>query len=147
MRAVVQRVKEAQVTVDNKITGSIKHGLLILLGVHKDDKPEDTSWLVQKIVNLRIFEDAQEKINLSVKDVQGEVLVVSQFTLYANCNTGRRPDFIAAAPPAIAIPIYEKFVDEIKQEMGAVQTGIFGAYMQISLVNDGPFTMIVENSR
>lgn len=144
MKAVVQRVKEAQVVVEGQVTGAIQDGLLVLFAVHKEDKAEDTKWMVNKIVNLRIFKDAEDKMNLSVKDIKGKILVVSQFTLYGNCVNGRRPDFIESAPPAVAIPIYEKFLSEIKQEMGEVQAGIFGAYMQVSLVNDGPVTLIIE---
>jgi D-tyrosyl-tRNA(Tyr) deacylase len=144
MRIVVQRVSQAKVTVEGKVTGSIEKGLLVLLGVHKDDLPEHTTWLVSKLVNLRIFEDDQGKMNLCVKDVGGEILVVSQFTLYGNCVSGRRPDFLMSAPPAQAIPLYEKFVAEVSQEMGRVQTGIFGATMQVALVNDGPVTFVID---
>lgn len=144
MRIVVQRVLEASVVVDGKVCGSIGKGLLAFLGVHKDDQPEDTLWMVNKLVSLRIFEDEQEKMNLSVKDVQGQILVISQFTLYGNCNSGRRPDFLQAAPPPVAIPIYEKFVSEVKKELGDVQTGQFGAYMKVSSVNDGPVTITIE---
>lgn len=146
MKVVVQRVKEAKVAVENQVTGSIQEGLLVLFGVHQNDKPEDTKWMVNKIINLRIFQDEQEKMNLSVKDIKGKILVVSQFTLYGNCTNGRRPDFIASAPPNLAIPIYEKFLSEIKEEMGEVQSGVFGAYMQVSLINDGPVTFIIESS-
>lgn len=145
MRIVIQRVKEASVIADGELSGKIKKGLLVFLGVHKDDVPENTQWLINKLVNLRIFEDANGKMNLSVKDVQGEILVVSQFTLYGNCNNGRRPDFIDTAPPPIATKLYEKFVSEVAQEMGAVQTGRFGAYMEVSLVNDGPVTFILDS--
>lgn len=145
MRAVVQLVKQASVTVDGRITGSIKAGLLVLLGIHKDDTPGKTSWLVQKLIHLRIFSDEQGKMNRSVLDIGGEILVVSQFTLYGNCNSGRRPDFLEAARPEIAKPIYEKFTREIAAEMGKVQTGEFGAYMEVSLINDGPVTLILEH--
>jgi len=144
MRAVVQRVLEANVSIDGAVCGSIGKGLLVLLGVHKEDQPDDTTWLVNKLIGLRIFEDQHGKMNLSLQDVAGEMLVISQFTLYGNCANGRRPDFLNAAPPATAIPIYEKFVDEVKKELGKVQTGRFGAYMKVSLVNDGPVTIIVE---
>ena len=144
MKIVVQRVKQASVEADGKPSGKIGKGLLILLGIHKEDVSESTAWLVNKVLNLRIFEDESSKMNLSVKDVKGEVLVVSQFTLYANCAGGRRPDFLESAPPDKAIPLYEKFVSEIKGELGTVQTGIFGASMQVSLVNDGPVTIIIE---
>lgn len=144
MKIVVQRVKQASVEAEGNSVGKIGKGLLILFGVHKEDVSDNTLWLVNKVLNLRIFEDGAGKMNLSVKDVQGEVLVVSQFTLYANCTNGRRPDFIESAPPEKAIPLYEKFVAEVKAELGQVQTGIFGAYMQVSLINDGPVTIILE---
>ncbi len=145
MRLVVQRVKEAKVSVDHKVCGSIGKGLLVLLGIHKEDQPSQTIRLVKKLVNLRIFPDEQHKMNYSVKDIQGEVLVVSQFTLYGNCQNGRRPDFIASASATIAIPLYEKFVAEVAQEMGKVQTGIFGAMMEVALINDGPVTLIMDD--
>ncbi|NGX43695.1 MAG: D-aminoacyl-tRNA deacylase [Chlamydiae bacterium] len=144
MKVVAQRVKEAKVVVDGEVCGTIGSGILVLLGIHKDDTPEETSWLVNKLVNLRFFQDENGKMNLSVKDLGGEILVVSQFTLYANCNGGRRPAFIDAAPPNIAEPIYEKFVSEVKNELGRVETGKFGAYMEVSLINDGPVTVILE---
>lgn len=144
MRALVQRVKQASVKVSNKVCGQIGHGLLVLFGVHKNDLPAQTSWLVNKLINLRIFEDSQGKMNLSIKDINGEILVVSQFTLYANCENGRRPDFIDSAPQEIANQIYEKFYLEIGRELGRVQTGIFGAKMEVSLVNDGPVTLIID---
>lgn len=144
MRLVVQRVKEASVSIEGRICGKIGKGLLALVAVHKEDVPDNTKWLVEKLVNLRIFEDNNQKMNLSVKDVQGEILVVSQFTLYANCANGRRPDFLESAPGPLAEKIYNKFVQEVEKEMGKVQTGQFAAYMQVSLVNDGPVTLIVE---
>lgn len=147
MRIVIQRVKEAKVIVEGKITGSINQGLLVFLGVHKDDLPEQTSWLVQKLVNLRIFTDDQGKMNLSVKDVKGGILLVSQFTLYGNCLEGRRPDFIQAAPPTLAEPIYEKFGLEVVNELGSVQKGVFGAKMEVSLINDGPVTFIISDEK
>jgi D-tyrosyl-tRNA(Tyr) deacylase len=145
MRAVVQKVKSASVTVDSRITGAIKAGLLVLLGIHKDDTPDKTSWLVQKLIHLRIFSDTLGKMNRSVLDIGGEILVVSQFTLYGNCNSGRRPDFLEAARPEVAQPIYEKLVREIAAEMGKVQTGEFGAMMEVNLINDGPVTLILEH--
>jgi D-tyrosyl-tRNA(Tyr) deacylase len=144
MRAIVQRVKEAKVTVSDSVTGSIGHGLLVFLGVHKNDLLEHTKWLAQKIVNLRIFSDDQGKMNLSVKDVKGQILVVSQFTLYGDCTEARRPDFTQAAPGSIAEPIYLKFASEIAAELGSVQTGVFGAKMEVSLINDGPVTFIIN---
>ncbi len=145
MRAVVQKVKSASVTVEERVTGAIQAGLLVLLGIHKEDTPDKTAWLVQKLIHLRIFSDTQGKMNRSVLDISGEILVVSQFTLYGNCNSGRRPDFLEAARPEIAKPIYEKFVSEIVAEMGKVQTGEFGAMMEVSLINDGPITLILEH--
>lgn len=144
MRAVIQRVKLAEVKVEGKSVGKIGPGLLILFAVHKDDIPEKTSGMVQKLTQLRIFADAQDKMNLSLKETQGEALIVSQFTLYGNCEKGRRPDFFAAAPPDRARAIYEKFVEEMRQELGKVQTGVFGARMEVALVNDGPVTFLID---
>lgn len=144
MRAVVQRVKEARVTINGNISGKIESGLLVLLAAHKEDKLEETNWLVNKILNLRIFADEDGKMNRSVKDVGGQVLVVSQFTLYGNCAKGRRPDFLESAKPELAIPIYEKFLNEIREEMGDVQSGEFGANMQVTSTNDGPITIIID---
>lgn len=146
MKIVIQRVSSAQVTVEGAVVGKIGTGVLVLLGIHKEDKAEQTSWLVQKLVNLRIFEDEAGKMNLGLKDVGGEVLVVSQFTLYGNCVNGRRPDFFSAAPGGQAEPIYNKFVNEVEVELGKVQTGKFAAMMQASLVNDGPVTLIIDDS-
>jgi len=145
MKLVVQRVSEAEVTIDRSSVGKIGTGLLVLLGIHQSDLPETTKRYVDKLVNLRIFEDEEGKMNQSVKDVSGEVLVVSQFTLYGNSSKGRRPSFIEAARPETAIPIYEKFIQEVKEELGSVQTGDFGASMDVSLVNQGPVTIILEN--
>ncbi len=147
MKLVAQRVKEAKVTVDGVVTGAIGSGMLVLLGVHAEDKVDKIPWFINKLLNLRIFEDDKGKMNLSIKEISGEILVVSQFTLYANCASGRRPDFLEAAPPVIAKPIYEKFVDEIKKALGRVQTGSFGAYMEVSLTNDGPVTIILEEKK
>jgi len=145
MKLVIQRVSEAEVTIDRSSVGKIGTGLLVLLGIHQSDLPETTKRYVDKLVNLRIFEDEEGKMNQSVKDVNGEVLVVSQFTLYGNSSKGRRPSFIEAARPETAIPIYEKFIQEVKEELGSVQTGDFGASMDVSLVNQGPVTIILEN--
>jgi len=144
MRIVIQRVTEASVTIKGQKVGQIGIGALILFGVHKDDTPDKTLWLAQKAINLRMFQDPEGKMNLSLLDIKGEVLIVSQFTLYGNCTEGRRPDFFQSAPPAIAQPIYEKFVMEVKKEMGHVQTGIFGAEMQVALINNGPVTFIID---
>lgn len=144
MRAVVQRVSRARVTVGAEETGVIERGLLVLLGVTHDDTSARAQWLADKIVGLRIFADADDKMNLGVADVGGGVLVVSQFTLYGDCAKGRRPSFIAAAPPEIAIPLYEAFVNAVKAQGVPVATGRFGAMMQVELVNDGPVTLIVD---
>jgi len=145
MRAVVQRVSRARVTVDAAVVGEIGRGLLVLLGVTHDDTAERARWLADKVIGLRIFADAEDKMNLGVADVGGMVLVVSQFTLYGDCSKGRRPSFIAAANPELAIPLYEAFIDAVKAQGIPVATGRFGAMMQVELVNDGPVTLIVES--
>jgi D-aminoacyl-tRNA deacylase len=145
MRAVLQRVSRASVTVDGAVIGQIGQGLLVLLGVAQTDTAEQARWLAEKIVGLRIFADAEDKMNRSVADVGGGVLVVSQFTLYGDCQKGRRPSFIDAAPPEIAIPLYEEFVNAVKAQGIPVATGRFGAMMQVELVNDGPVTLILES--
>jgi D-aminoacyl-tRNA deacylase len=144
MRAVVQRVRRARVLVDEEVVGEIGIGLLILLGVSRSDTRVHATWLADKIVSLRIFEDAEGKMNLGVLDVHGGVLVVSQFTLYGDCAKGRRPSFIAAAPPETAIPLYETFIEAIRLQGIPTATGRFGAMMQVELVNDGPVTLIVD---
>ena len=144
MRLVIQRVSSASVEVDNQIVGKIGKGLLVFLGIHKTDTIAQIPWLVNKLLNLRIFEDDKNKMNLSVKEVVSEVLVVSQFTLYGNCSKGRRPDFLEAAPGEIAEPLYLEFTKEISRDLGRVQKGVFGAFMNVSLVNDGPVTMILD---
>ena len=146
MRLVVQRVNEASVSVDNKICGKIEQGLLVFLGIHKNDTPEDTLWLVNKLVNLRIFPDDKDKMNLSIKDIKGNILIISQFTLYGDCTTGRRPSFTEPALPEKAVNIYKKFIDEVKVVVKDVQTGIFGAKMKVFLINDGPVTFIIEKN-
>lgn len=145
MRVILQRVLSASVTIDEAIYSQINHGLLILLGVTHNDTKEDIEWLVQKIINLRIFNDETYKMNRSIQDVQGELLVVSQFTLFASTKKGNRPSFIASARPEIAIPLYETFIDEIKNTGIDTQTGMFGADMQVGLVNDGPVTIIIDS--
>ena len=145
MKAVIQRVKSAQVDVDGKCVGKIGKGFLILLGVKEDDTVEDVDYLVKKICNLRIFEDENEKMNINIKDVNGEILVVSQFTLYADCTGGNRPSFIKAAKPDKATELYEDFKSKIKNELGKVECGIFGAHMEVSLLNDGPVTIDLES--
>ena len=144
MKIVLQRVKRAQVTVDGEITGSINNGILILLGVHKDDTEQQANFLAAKCAELRIFPDSERKMNLSLHDVNGEVLVVSQFTLYGNCKKGRRPSYVHAASPDKGERLYEYFVERMKEYAKVVQTGIFGAMMDVELVNDGPVTIIIE---
>ena len=144
MRAVFQRVLEAAVRVEGNVVGQIGPGLLVFLGVHLDDNRDHASWFAQKIVNLRIFEDIQGKMNQSCLESKKEILLISQFTLYGNCLSGRRPDFLQAASPEIATSLYEKCADEIRAHLGAVQTGLFGADMKITAVNDGPCTLILE---
>lgn len=144
MKIVLQRVQRAQVTVDGKITGSINKGILILLGVHKDDTEEQADFLAAKCADLRIFSDDQGKMNLSLKEVNGEALVVSQFTLYGNCRKGRRPSYTDAALPDKGEQLYEYFVKKMKEQVTVVQTGIFGAMMDVELINDGPVTIILE---
>jgi D-tyrosyl-tRNA(Tyr) deacylase len=144
MRAVLQRVTQSHVAVEGRIVGEIGHGWLVLLGVGRDDTPETTQWVAEKCVHLRAFADGDGKMNLSLLDVGGSMLVVSQFTLYGDCNRGRRPGFDAAAPPESAKALYELFCQAVRQFGVSVQTGIFQADMQVSLVNDGPVTLVVE---
>ena len=144
MRAVIQRVSSAQVDIDGETAGSIGHGLLILLGVGHGDGEEQAERLWSKIARLRIFEDADGKTNLSLADVEGEVLVVSQFTLYASCRKGNRPSFTAAGAPDEANRLYEWFAERARRDVARVETGSFGAYMDVSLVNDGPFTLWLD---
>jgi D-aminoacyl-tRNA deacylase len=145
MRAVIQRVSRASVTIDNEIVGSIGSGLLVLLGVTHTDSTEQARWLAEKIVNLRIFNDDDGKMNRSVADVDGSILFVSQFTLYGDAQKGRRPSFIAATRPEHATPLYEQFIVALLEQGIPVQTGRFGAMMQVELVNDGPVTLIMES--
>ncbi len=147
MRAVVQRVTSAEVLVDGRITGKIGKGLLVFVGVAKGDGESDLSFLASKIPDLRIFEDDSEKFNLSLKEVRGEILVVSQFTLYGDCRKGRRPSFTEAEEPALARELYERFVLKLKEQNLPVQTGEFQAKMEVRLVNDGPVTLILESRR
>ena len=144
MRAVIQRVKEAKVEVDQKIVGQINQGILVLFGCHKDDIDNQIDYLVDKIVNMRIFSDEDDKMNLSIKDISGDILVVSQFTLLADTKKGRRPSFINSMEPKKANEFYEKFISKLKENIKKVQTGIFGAKMQIFLINDGPVSFILD---
>ena len=145
MRVVVQRVKHASVTINGTVNGKINNGFLVLLGIQSTDSEQDVDYLVKKVTNLRIFSDENDKRNLSLKDVNGELLIVSQFTLYANCKEGNRPSFVEAAKPDIAIPLYEYFVSECKKIIPVVETGIFGADMKVDLLNDGPVTIIMDS--
>ena len=145
MRVVVQRVKHASVTINGSVNGKINNGFLVLLGVQSTDSEQDVDYLVKKVTNLRIFSDENDKMNLSLKDVNGSLLLVSQFTLYANCKEGNRPSFVEAAKPDVAIPLYEYFVYECKKIIPVVETGIFGADMKVDLLNDGPVTIIIDS--
>ena len=145
MRVVVQRVKHASVTINGNVNGKINNGFLVLLGIQATDSEQDVDYLVKKVTNLRIFSDGNDKMNLSLKDVNGELLIVSQFTLYANCKEGNRPSFVEAAKPDIAIPLYEYSVSECKKIIPVVETGIFGADMKVDLLNDGPVTIIMDS--
>ena len=145
MKAILQRVTKAKVEVDSKTVGEIGTGFLILLGVENGDTEKEADALAAKIAGLRIFTDENDKMNLSLKDVNGELLIVSQFTLYANCKEGNRPSFVEAAKPDVAIPLYEYFVSECKKIIPVVETGIFGADMKVDLLNDGPVTIIMDS--
>ena len=147
MRAVVQRVSSSKVTVDGEVIGNINKGLLVLLGVTHEDTSKDVDYIIDKVLNLRIFEDENEKMNLSLKDVEGELLVVSQFTLYGDCRKGRRPSFSSAARPEVATKLYEEFIEKTRKEGIVTQTGQFGAHMMVDLTNDGPVTILLESNR
>jgi D-tyrosyl-tRNA(Tyr) deacylase len=147
MRAILQRVTRAKVTVENEVIDEIGNGLVVLLGVAREDINADAEYLASKILALRIFDDAEGKMNLSVKDTGGEVLVISQFTLYGNVRRGLRPSWIDAAPPEIAEPMYEFFLAALKKQLGVVATGRFGAMMQVELVNDGPVTIMLDSRK
>ncbi len=145
MRAVIQRVREARVTVNKKIVGAIEDGLMILLGVGQNDSQEDIAWLVKKIVNMRIFSDDDDKMNLSVLDIGGAALVISQFTLFASTKKGNRPSYINAAKPELANQLYQDFLTTLNKELEQVEAGIFAADMKVSLTNDGPVTIIIDS--
>lgn len=145
MRALLQRVRRASVEVDGEVVGSTGPGFLILLGVRGGDGEDEAQWLADKIVGLRAFRDGDGKMNLSLPEVNGSALVVSQFTLYGDCRKGRRPSFIESAPPGVAEPLYERFVELLREKGVPAETGRFGAAMQVSLVNDGPVTLIIDS--
>ena len=146
MKVVIQRVSCASVTIDSKVVADIQTGLLVLVGIEDADNQEDINWLTAKIANIRIFGDENEVMNLSVKDVDGDVIVVSQFTLQANTKKGNRPSYIKASKPDVAIPLYENFVQQLEKDLGKkVQTGVFGADMKVLLLNDGPVTIAIDS--
>ncbi len=145
MRAIIQRVSSAEVSIENQVHGSINQGLMVLIGIENEDSEDDIVWLANKLIGLRIFSDHEGKMNLSVKEVGGNIMIVSQFTLFASTVKGNRPSFIRSAKPEISIPIYNKFVETLKKLSALnIQTGVFGADMQISLVNDGPVTIFMD---
>lgn len=147
MRFVIQRVKEASVTVDSRVTGEIGKGYLVLIGVSENDTEQTADKMIRKMIGLRIFEDENGKTNLSLADVNGSLLLVSQFTLYANCKKGNRPSFIEAGSPEKAEALYEYIIRECRNAVSEVETGIFGADMDVSLVNDGPFTVLLDSEQ
>jgi D-tyrosyl-tRNA(Tyr) deacylase len=145
MRAVIQRVSEASVTIEGNVSGAIKEGLLVLLGIEDADNDEDIQWLSSKIVNLRIFNDTDGVMNVSVKETGGNILLISQFTLHASTKKGNRPSYIKASKPVYAIPVYEKMITQLEKDLGKkIQTGIFGADMKVNLLNDGPVTIMMD---
>lgn len=145
MKTVIQRVSSASVNINASIVAKIQQGLLVLIGIEDADTHEDIQWLCQKIVNLRIFSDENDQMNLSVQDIDGDVIVVSQFTLHASTKKGNRPSYIKAAKPDIAIPLYQKFISQLETDLGKkIQTGTFGADMKVTLVNDGPVTIVID---
>lgn len=146
MKIVIQRVSSASVTIDSEIVADIQKGLLVLVGIEDADTKEDIDWLCQKIINIRIFGDENDVMNLSVKDIDGDIIIVSQFTLQALTKKGNRPSYIKASKPEIAIPLYDNFVNSLEIELGKkVQTGVFGADMKVALLNDGPVTIIIDS--
>ena len=145
MKTVIQRVTEASVTIDGKVNGKIGKGLMILIGISAEDTKEQADWIAHKIANMRIFEDGEQHMNRSILDIGGDILAVSQFTLYANCKKGNRPSFVRAGKPEHANQLYEYIIEQTRQSVSNVQTGIFGADMKVSLVNDGPFTIMLDS--
>jgi len=144
MRVVAQRVSRASVTVEGQVTGAIKAGLMLLVALKGDESPEDLAWMANRIVGLRVFRDDEDKMNRSLLEVGGALLVISQFTLYGDCRKGRRPSFIEAGRPELSEPLFERFMQELRAQGASVATGRFGAMMQVELVNDGPVTLILE---
>jgi D-aminoacyl-tRNA deacylase len=145
MKAILQRVSQASVSVNNNIVGIITNGILVLVGIEDADTMEDITWLSNKITNLRVFDDEEKIPNLSVKDIDGEILLVSQFTLHASTKKGNRPSYIKAAKPDVAVPLYEKCIAQLENDLGKkISTGIFGADMKVTLTNDGPLTIIID---
>ncbi len=147
MRAVIQRVRRASVTINGTVHGEIGRGMVVLLGIHGNDRLTDLQWLAEKVVNLRIFDDQQGKMNLSLADIAGAMLIISQFTLYGDCRKGRRPGFSSAAVPDIAEPLYHRFIEEIKNKQVKVASGIFQAAMDVELVNEGPVTLLLDSEK
>ena len=146
MKVVIQRVAQASVTIDNNVVADIQEGLLVLVGIEDVDNQEDSNWLASKIANLRIFGDQNHMMNLSVKDIDGDIIVVSQFTLHASTKKGNRPSYLKASKPEVAIPLYENFVLQLEKELAKkVQTGVFGADMKVLLLNDGPVTIVIDS--
>lgn len=146
MRIVIQRVTEASVSIESEVHAAINHGLLVLVGIESNDTQEDIDWLVKKTLTLRIFNDNQGKMNLSLNEVHGEILVVSQFTLFASCKKGTRPSFVRSANPQKAIPLYENFIKSLRAQASApIKTGVFGANMKVKLMNDGPVTILLDS--
>lgn len=147
MRAVVQRVKKSRVIVEGRLVGEINKGFNVLLGISKDDTIEDLKYIKDKIINLRVFEDENDKMNLSLLDIKGDILAISQFTLYGDCRKGRRPSFSSAARPEVATKLYEEFIEKARKEGIVTKTGQFGAHMMVDLTNDGPVTILLESNR
>ncbi len=147
MRAVIQRVSRASVRINENTTGQIGHGLVVLLGIRSEDTTRDLQWLADKIVHLRIFDDDEGKMNRSLADIDGEMLIVSQFTIYGDCRKGRRPGYSNAAPPEIAEPLYQQFIEAVASQQISVATGTFRATMEVELVNDGPVTLLLDSEK
>ncbi len=147
MRAVIQRVSRASVRINDRATRRIDHGLVVLLGIRTDDTVKELQWLADKVVHLRIFDDDDGKMNISLADIGGEMLIISQFTLYGDCRKGRRPGYSNSAPPEIAEPLYQQFIEEVKNHRISVATGTFRAAMEVELVNDGPVTLLLDSEK